>query len=309
MPPEDSRKHAPATADDNVAFWKACAGQYLETAQKMLVEKDIDVDFAFKAEAFTGTYTPLEIALSQSDDLSILTLLLDAGAHPDRRRDDGTTPLMLAAENGALQKPVMVMKALQKHYKDDPVAFAEALTARNPAGHTAYRIALRECSPITCRNIKDVMVKAVANAKLVRPTFTTEEPHAGLLEDLKKTFTRVTYHEQHALVRQAFVAGLTGEILAIFAARNLTLPLDTLLNDPDCCGSNLRLVAEHGQLPLLFAPEHWVGRVGEMRRCWNAVPEEYKEQIEPETLAGNIREAMRLSLRDVQKRPPRGGRA
>ncbi len=297
-PLDSEREHRAANEAVNIRFWDYCEREDYTNVHELALCYDVDVNFAHKSSEML---TPLDVAISRN--ASVPGLLLQLGANPDSRTLNQMTPLMQAAKRGLNQLAKELVDRLALRYHDEPEKLIEALTVSNQkTGLTAYLHACMTCDPPTARYIRDALEKAVRRTQKKVPSFLCDDPNDYLVQRLKGEISLATPRkDKDGVFRQAITAGLLGEALESLKRNGMQLPKSLLVDEQDGITDVFVHICQSGQLPVLFAPENWVGRVKEMRECWEQLPTTFTEEMDKVPIRANVQQALALSIRAMQK--------
>ncbi len=298
-----------ASVEDYDAFSNACAENDLRCAKQLWFTKVMSTDYM---SSIFGR-TPLALAAAAEANVGLLVkFLLNAGANPDARDDNGFSPLLLATCQANSDAALLIAEALVSRYRDEPGALLVALTDTGDGGSTPLENARANCTRKATKYLEehielakqriaeqsDMEVQQVQEKERVTVTFSDKITRADLVAPQK---------DAPNLLCQAVMYGVLREALdALHNAGERLILADLLESGQSAGGSILAHIATSGQLPVLFDPKYWVGHVRDMQHVWMQVP--LKDQAQMDGLEGRpsfrraYQQANALSLRSLGRR-------
>jgi hypothetical protein len=308
---------------------------YHEAAQKgdigilkAFIEKHpFDVDILSGADNRTALVSAA--AYRGSHYLDNVEFLLTRGADPDARTQDGNSPLSAAIHNNSFQAVELICAALQIKYRGDAPALLDAALqpqrlywndpegpririldrsiddpryqdqldaeARNRERKTEWREKIEQF----CKELMSPKdnAEALSQGPRIRILGRSFEPPPQKLIVLSSP---AMFSKAEKAMRAAKSLALPNLIL------DATLTLERLLQDSegDSLGVPvLQIYAKHGKLDAIFTADIWAGRWEEMNTAWEHVPPQYRDQIDIETIRGQLTRQERISKRNVNKVP------
>lgn len=311
-----------ATETDNIEFWKACECADIEKAFEIWQNKDVDVDYLYRLpnDDIRDKITPMMAAARQGQDVSV-DFLLDIGANPDiRSKRENHTALLLAAQYLHNSTVIQLVDGLIEFYKNDPDRQNDAIQYRDAEGHNILFYANLNCSPETHQYVID-SIQEICCSEPGEIRIPRRKPNAFLksilakIENHSAASERMPSHVPPKTVIPPTVAEMitslgagngnkdvlqmmqNGKTLLSQAIKENLLP--PLIQQLENIGSSLgkrellaidtasgqqfiAMIAHEGLLKEVLQPVQWAGKVSDLGAVWQAVPEEYRSQLNDE---------------------------
>ncbi len=281
-PMKRSPSLVPARQQENKAFWDACAEGDVKRAQAIWEGINVNLEYSIVDHDGIHVRTPLMAAAARGHKKAV-EFLLDAGAKPDAERSGAFSPLLVAIQNQHSEVALVLIDALCTRYKDNPAKLQEALTQSPRDMSVPSILAGRRCKYVVRWSINNAIRQANGVISgIAAPNVEYRQEQSLPLKDKLAAFggsvTRAQLLKQpedgQSLLGEAILGNALGEVLSMMRRSCEHLSGDDWRQIDQRTGiSYLQTVLKHpGQLPVLFAPEQWVGHVREMQDLWKEVP-------------------------------------
>ena len=254
---------------DKGHFEKALASGNTTLVDDFLNAGTVDVN----AELNTEKHRPLHKATAdnnQSSSTFNVTSLLNKGADPDARANDGGTPLWNAANIGNEKAGILIIDALKKKYASSPDKLLDALQAKPRNSNKSPERCAQDGFEHNLKIRLQQEISALQGQGATAPTSPIPS-------------NTVTQAVLDPVIPRSNAA-------APIALDN-TLTASTLMQIKEVGKSNLQVLGEQGQLMDVFDPEIWQGRRKDMDEAWEKVPEHFRNQVNIETIRGKLSKA------------------
>jgi hypothetical protein len=280
--PEQIEKFYEEIANGNIAY------------VKYFLEK-----YPSEVDARHNQKTPLMTAAGSRCSIQIVEMLLQANADPDARDDLDNPPLAIALDANGLDNmsiAKLIFKALKEKYRTDPAKLNEALghTSKNVRG--GWRI-------VPDNSLRGGEMPAIMRNALLKEIREFRErllaPTPEVLDTKAPEPSMFSPSDAYGIMMAARINTALPEL-----PKGNALTLEVLLQKPEGqAGSLLEIYTLAGKLGAIFTSDIWAGRREEMNAAWEHVPPQYHEQIDIETIRGQLVRHEQKEKRAVRTTP------
>lgn len=221
----------------------------------------------------------------RTGNLSVVQQHLTKGMDPDTRASSGKDSALISAASSSNEDVgILILEKLQDKYQNDSRKLLDAISIKNSDFDSAQDIAKKRRHTTLASQIGQIASQLQPgnnNAGTQSPKSTPQNTPAAKAKNIPVVIPRSDAPPPIKLDK--------------------TVTPAKLQQTKDSGKTNLQILAEQGQLGDVFTSEIWIGRREELDQAWEAVPEQFRNQVNIDVIRGKLSQATIMDRFGIDK--------